>query len=137
MPTSKSTVYGLQTTANSKKGFTLVEMMVVISIIAILSAIGLTVYTQAQKAGRDAKRQSDIQEIQKALEQYYAINQTYPSTMSTLNSSYFPAGAVPTDPKGVSYTYTKCGTAEQYVLCTPASMMETCPSKNCNADGAA
>src|ERR1035437_10377472 len=54
----------------SGAGFTLVELMVVISIIAILSMIGLTIYTSAQKSARDGKRRADLLTIQTALEQY-------------------------------------------------------------------
>lgn len=61
-----------------KKGFTLIELLVVISIVALLSTIGLTVYSVVLKNGRDAKRQSDIRQIQSALEQYFTDNLYYP-----------------------------------------------------------
>lgn len=62
----------------SKKGFTLIELLVTITIIAILSAIGLIVYTSVIKQGRDSKRQSDLRSIQSALEQYFADKFYYP-----------------------------------------------------------
>lgn len=60
-------------------GFTLVELLVTISIIAILSAIGLVIYSSVIKQGRDSKRQSDLRSIQSALEQYYADQLFYPT----------------------------------------------------------
>ncbi len=66
-----------------KGGFTLIELMVVVSIIAILSTIGLVGYQVVTKNARDAKRQSDLKAIQSALEQYHADQFYYP----------FPAGA--------------------------------------------
>ncbi len=107
-------------TVLTKSGFTLVELMVVISIIAILATIGLTVYTQAQKSARDAKRQQDLQEIQKALEQYYAVNQNYSSVASIYSisnfGSYFAAGAVPTDTQTTS-NYTSFVCTGTYRVC--------------------
>lgn len=54
-----------------KNGFTLVELLVVISIIAVLSVIGITIFSSAQKAGRDAHRRSEIDAVAKALEVHY------------------------------------------------------------------
>lgn len=64
----------------ARKGFTLVELLVVISIIAILSVIGITVFSSAQKSARDAKRRADLQALRLALEQYKTANGIYPVT---------------------------------------------------------
>lgn len=83
---------------NKSIGFTLIELMVVISILAILVAIGVTSYSTIRKNSRDSIRKSDLHSIQNALEQYYGKNETY-TTISTLSDAgYFPKG-VPTDPK--------------------------------------
>lgn len=52
----------------SARGFTLIELLVVISIIAVLSVIGIALYTNAQKNARDTARRGDIDAISKALE---------------------------------------------------------------------
>lgn len=54
-----------------KNGFTLVELLMVIIIIAILSTLALTIYTSAQKQARDATRISSIEAIAQALEINY------------------------------------------------------------------
>lgn len=66
----------------SALAFTLVELLIVISIIAVLSAIGFTSYTSFVKSSRDAKRQSDLKFIQSALEQYFADQKYYPQKAS-------------------------------------------------------
>lgn len=62
-----------------KNGFTLIELLITIAIIAVLSAIGMVVYTSVLRQGRDSKRQSDLRSIQSALEQYQLDMGFYPS----------------------------------------------------------
>ena len=50
-----------------QKGFTLVELMVAISIIAILSTIGMVMFSAAQEGARDARRKGDLEDIKKAM----------------------------------------------------------------------
>ncbi|MDP2593520.1 MAG: type II secretion system protein [bacterium] len=65
---------------NNKKGFTLIELLVVISIIGLLSSVVLASLNSAREKARDAKRISEIREIQKALELYYDDRGYYPFT---------------------------------------------------------
>jgi|SRR5579884_3324218 len=131
------------------QGFTLIELMVVISIIAIMAAVGLIVYSTAQQNGRDSKRVQDVQEIQKAVEEYYAINNSYPNNVvGTLYSgiipnaltTYFQANVIPTDPQngvsGFGYKYiagvsTSCagGNQPHYLVC---AKLENCGGNKCN-----
>lgn len=126
----------------SAKGFTLVELIVAISIVSVLSTIGLVIYTQSHQSARDSKRKTDILEIQKALEQYYAINKAYPANLSGAGS-YFQSGSTPVPPSG-NYNYyykvpdsTTCS-EEKYILCTPllekpgnTATRSTLPSNSC------
>lgn len=74
-----------------KKGFTLIELLVVIAIIALLSTLAVVSLNNARAKSRDAKRVSDIKQMQTALELYFADQQGYPAsstiTVGTLNTS--------------------------------------------------
>jgi len=66
------------------RAFTLIELLVVISIISLLATVTLASLNDARASARDAKRVSDLKEVQKALELYYndsnGGNGSYPST---------------------------------------------------------
>ena len=86
----------------NRKGFTLIELLIVISIIAVLSVIGITVFTGVQKGARDARRRGDIDSIVKAYEVKYNSTGSYGN--SSIEGSYFASGSLPKDPKGADYT---------------------------------
>lgn len=72
------------------RGFTIVELLIVIVVIAILAAITVVAYNGIQQSARDSNRKSDVQLIVKALELYYAENNNYPpgSGSTTINNSW-------------------------------------------------
>jgi prepilin-type N-terminal cleavage/methylation domain-containing protein len=60
------------------KGFTLVELMVVISIMAVLSSITLVAVSSTRQTARDGYRLAQIRQIKTALELYYSAHGYYP-----------------------------------------------------------
>lgn len=70
-----------------KKGFTLVELLIVIAIIAIIAGIILGSMAEARAKGRDASKVRSMNEIQKALSLYQAQYNGYPTTLSNLVSA--------------------------------------------------
>lgn len=62
-------------------GFTIVELLIVIVVIAILAAITIVAYNGIQNRARDAQRLSDITAIAKALESYKAQTGSYPTAV--------------------------------------------------------
>ena len=67
----------------SSRGFTLIEILIVVAIIAILASVVLVGLGPTQAKGRDARRISDLQETQNALELYYNKNGSYPNVTQT------------------------------------------------------
>jgi len=62
-----------------KKGFTLVELLVSITIIGILASIGLSTFTSAQMKSRDAKRKVHLKQLADSFEAYYNDHGQYPA----------------------------------------------------------
>jgi prepilin-type N-terminal cleavage/methylation domain-containing protein len=104
---------------NLFRGFTLIEMLVVIAIIAILTGVVLASLSGAKSKSRDGKRISDISQIQLALEQYFDRCQAYPSTLTTGTNCIASNGAtvhlsdfisaIPSQPTGGSVVQTTYG----------------------------
>lgn len=67
-----------------KTGFTLIELVIVMAIIAILTAAGLSSYISSQVKGRDARRKGDLTQISRAIEIYYNDHGSYPSAHNGL-----------------------------------------------------
>ncbi|MAF59279.1 MAG: prepilin-type N-terminal cleavage/methylation domain-containing protein [Candidatus Pacebacteria bacterium] len=93
------------------RGFTLIELLVVIAIIGILSSVVLASLNSARQKSRDARRISDVKQLQLALELYFDSNSNYPTAVSTANlvtPGYI--SAIPTDPtSGSAYSYAALG----------------------------
>jgi len=65
-----------------QKGFTLIELLVVIAIIGLLSTLAVVALNNARQKSRDARRISDIKQIQTALELYYNDAGGYPTALT-------------------------------------------------------
>lgn len=83
-------------------GFTLVELLVVITIIAILSVVGLTLFNGAQISARDARRKADVDAIANALEIKKAPGVVSYQTIAVTDMS---SGLIPEDSVNGSYVY--------------------------------
>lgn len=112
----------------SKKGFTLFELLVSISIIGILTALISFSFSAAQRKARDSRRMQDMKAVQSAAEQYYGLNSySYPLSTTTpwVVNSQTVLEIYPTDPKSGSYVSSFSATA--YCVC---ALLENTTSGN-------
>ncbi len=105
----------------NKKGFTLIELMIVIAIIAILAAILVPNFVKARAQGQLTACKSNLKNLGTACEMYAADhNGRYPSLYSSIRSEGYMK-VLPECPltPGTSYTYTmKSNPDYYYLLCT-------------------
>lgn len=97
----------------NKKGFTLIELIVVVTIIAVLTVVGVVSYSGTSKKARDSRRTADLEKVRIALELYrQGLGSTYPVDLNNLTPNYIQI--LPTGPKGDTYTYSQTGTGYTY-----------------------
>jgi prepilin-type N-terminal cleavage/methylation domain-containing protein len=103
-----------------KTGFTMIELLVVSTIIIVLTTIGLVSYSSASRNGRNAKRKADLEVVRQALVLYRNAEGSYPSgggsaaaftTMTTTIDDYLSGNTFtdPVDEDPLQYTYTSDG----------------------------
>jgi general secretion pathway protein G len=81
----------------TENGFTLIELIVVVTIIGILAGVAISNVKWAQQKAREAALRHDLFEIRKAIDDYYADKQKYPDSLQTLVSDKY-LRKLPPDP---------------------------------------
>lgn len=112
----------------------MIEIMVVVTIIAVLTTIGIISYSSTQKKARDGKRKADLEQLRSALVLYRTDNGVYPtsldwSTMAPITT--YISGTSLGDPRPLphpQYTY-ESETGAVFELC--ATLEATTPSSYC------
>jgi prepilin-type N-terminal cleavage/methylation domain-containing protein len=121
----------------TKNGFSLIELLVVMTIIGIIATIGMVNFTSASKSARDGRRKVDLETVRQGLVLYRAQTNTYPvagssegsynSAVTTLSSGYL-SSPTPVDPRnktnatGQTYSYTYEGTASTFCVCAAVEL---------------
>ncbi len=74
---------------NRQRGFTLIEIMIVVAIVAILSSVAMPMYTSYMARGKLVDAQSTLTAARVAMEQFYQDNRTYAGGACPAASTYF------------------------------------------------
>jgi len=86
-----------RTNNRGTSGFTLIELMIVMSLIVVLAGITISVNANGQTRAREAVLKEDLFRMRDAIDQYYADKDAYPPTLEDLVSAKY-LRAVPNDP---------------------------------------
>src|SRR5881396_647708 len=71
----------------SQRGFTLIELIVVVTIIGILAGVAISNVKYANQKAREAALRHDLFEMRKAIDDYYADKQKYPQNLEELKTA--------------------------------------------------
>ncbi len=114
--------------SNDRLGFTFIEVLVVTTIIAVLTAVGVTNFGVANKKARDGKRKGDLEQIRAALELYrtdegsYPVAITFGGTLEVGGVTYMQE--IPSDPDA-DYDYYYDSDGSTYDLCAALELDTT------------
>jgi len=134
----RSLLRGLQ----KQKGFTIVELLIVIVIIGILATLVIVTFSGIQQRARDTQRQTDINAVQSQVEAYYAQTGNYPtlemvmsSTFRNANMKGFPSDALSAPNSATAMDETAATTGKyQYEAWTVSTIPAT--AADCSTVGA-
>jgi general secretion pathway protein G len=122
------------------KGFTIVELLIVIVVIGILAALVVVTYNGIQQKARDTERKTDINALHGQLEAYQAQNGKYP-TLANVNDTAFRStdmkgldAAALQDPKGTAQTLVDTPAANEYAyVAAPAGCDDLVGGTDCTS----
>jgi type II secretion system protein G len=122
-------------TRDGERGFTLIELMIVVGIIAILAGILIPNFVNARAQAQTAACESNLRQIATALELYYADNQEYPEAggftdvtpalLSANGVAYL--NSIPKDPAALDQTRNYQVKTTPQSGTSPASYTIVCP----------
>lgn len=127
--------YSLSHHKASRKGFTLIEVLLVVVLLSILYVVGLSSYSRIQEKSLDQRRKADIEQVRLALEQYRSVNSAYPaasgasglpfgtSGLTDANNTYIEL--LPQDPQYPVRQYHYATADDDYVLSAELITPET------------
>lgn len=115
----------------SQRGFTLVELMVVVAIIALLAAIVIPNFVHARAQASVSQTEANMKQIATALEVYYTDHQDYPATGTVVKPELFggttnpyltitPVNAIGRQQYTYGYVPTANGVPPSYTLSDPS-----------------
>src|SRR3989338_8593710 len=119
-------------------GFTLMEILITLTIIGIILSIATLSFTSVRMDSRDGRRKTDLEEVRSALEQYKSNNNAYPTPGSSFGLPFGQSGLldsasntylqrIPQDPLYPRRNYYYQTSGADYTLSTELENVETTP----------
>lgn len=113
----------------NKKGFTLVELMIVIVIISVLAAVAVPIYQNNVKKARMAEADATLGTIRTQLRIYQAENLTYPVAATATDVADLDIQITAAELTGTNFSasdYTYIGTATTYTItCAAGTILDS------------
>jgi general secretion pathway protein G len=81
----------------SQSGFTLIEVLIVVTLVVVLASMGMVQYTNSVQRTREAVLKEDLFRMREAIDQYYADKNAYPAGLQDLVSGGYMR-EIPEDP---------------------------------------
>jgi prepilin-type N-terminal cleavage/methylation domain-containing protein len=104
----------------NQKGFTLIEILIVVVIVAILAAISVPIYIEYVKSARASDAKTTINAIWQAAQVYYQDRGTYPGSVEELDNEKYLDIATST---GLQWTFSIIGSPPQSISATSTELM--------------
>jgi general secretion pathway protein G len=79
------------------RGFTLIEVLIVVTLVVILASVGMATYTNSTQRAREAVLKEDLFRMRDAIDQFYADKNKYPASLQDLVSEGYLRD-IPKDP---------------------------------------
>ena len=122
------------------KGFTIVELLIVIVVIGILALLVITTYSGIQAKARNTKRATDVKSLQTKLEAFYNDNGYYPSLTDMKSDTWIASNmkgmdlTSMQDPSNPSQSHTMVATptAKSYAYAVTDSSGNSCEANDQN-----
>lgn len=81
----------------SSKGFTLIEVLIVVTLVVILASVGMATYSNSVQRAREAVLREDLFRMRDAIDQFYADKNAYPQSLQDLVTDGY-LREIPKDP---------------------------------------